>query len=52
MSGDVLAHLSHDDHSFGDLESFGLAIALVWGIGGRGCGMILRGRSTFPDTIG
>jgi len=51
MGGDIFTHLFHDDYGFGDLESFGLAIALVWGVRRRGCGVILRGRDTFSNAI-
>jgi len=30
-----LAHLSYDNHSFSDLEGFGFASKMVWGIRGR-----------------
>jgi len=45
------AHFSHDNHSFGDLESFRLAVELVWGVGRRGCGVIFRRRNAFPNAI-
>ena len=51
IGGDILAHLSHDDYSFSDLESFGLAVELVWGNGRRGCGVILRRRGAFSNAV-
>ena len=41
-----------DNYCFGNLESFRLAVELVWGVGRRGCGVIFRGRGAFPDAIG
>ena len=34
VEGGKLAHLSHDDHSFGNLEGFSFTLHLVWGIRG------------------
>ena len=34
VEGGELAHLSYDDHCFGNLEGFSFAPNLVWGIGG------------------
>jgi len=52
IGGAEFTHFSHDDHCFGNLKSFRLAVELVWGIGRRECGVIFRGRGAFPDAIG
>ena len=51
IGGCVFAHFFHDDHGLGDLKSFGLALELIWCIGGRGYGVIFRGSGMFTDVI-
>jgi len=51
IGGGEFAHFSHDNHGFGNLESFRLTVELVWSVGRRGHGVIFRGRGAFPDAI-
>ena len=51
IMGDIFTYLFHEDHGLGDLESFGFALELVWGVVGRECGVVFRGGGTFTDAI-